>query len=80
MPVHWQQRSLVECRNYGNVYFNTLFHSFLSSATEISRFVLVNSNGRLHQVPLSVQYKTDITIPGEGNQDIFAFDVDVKHR
>ena len=46
----------------------------------MSRFVLVNSNGRLHQVPLSVPYRTDIEISSEGNKDIFAFDVDVKHR
>ncbi|CAB3997892.1 inositol 1,4,5-trisphosphate receptor-like [Paramuricea clavata] len=49
-------------------------------ASEMSRFVLVNSNGRLYQVPLSVPYKTDIMITSEGNKDVFAFDVDVKHR
>ena len=50
------------------------------SASDISRFLLVNSNGRLLQVPLSVSYKTDIMIQSEGNKDILAFDVDVRHR
>ena len=54
--------------------------SFTFPASEISRFVLVNSDGRLLQVPLSVSYKTDVMIPSEGNKDILAFDVDVMHR
>jgi hypothetical protein len=27
-----------------------------------------------------VPYKTDIMITSEGNKDVFAFDVDVRHR
>ncbi|XP_028407153.1 low-density lipoprotein receptor-related protein 4-like [Dendronephthya gigantea] len=52
------------------------------SVQELTRFVLVNSNGRLHQVPLSVPYKTEIALATKGNKvkDIIAFDVDVKRR
>ena len=47
---------------------------------KLTRFVLVNSNGRLHQVPLSVPYKTEIVIASKGSKNIIAFDVDIKYR